>query len=76
MKIDNTIPKEYRQFLEKMSSGVFSLQENFEGLRNSVSNLMQNLPDEEKETFALKFALISEKFEMMFNRYNQTVHES
>ena len=76
MKIDNTIPNEYRQFYEKMSSGVSSLQENFEVLRTSVSNLTANLPEEEKEIFALKFALISEKFEMMFNRYNQTGHES
>lgn len=60
-------------FLESMCSKITSVQDSFESLKSSMSNLIQNLPDEEKEAFILKYSRISESFESMFNRYNKSM---
>jgi len=62
---------QYAIFKNNMISRISSIQDNFTLLRNSMSNLIQNLPDEEKDTFILKYNQISEAFESMFNRYNK-----
>lgn len=64
-------PKQYEVFSNNMCSKISSIQENFNLLKNSMANLIQNLPDEEKDTFILKYNQVSEAFESMFNRYNK-----
>lgn len=71
MKNENNTRKEYKDFQDRISTGMLSLQENFDVLKSAFLNLSQNLPEEEKDAFAVKFTQISETFEMMFNRYNQ-----
>lgn len=71
MKNENNSRKEYKDFQDRISTGMLSLQENFDDLKSALLNLSQHLPEEEKDTFAVKFTQISETFEMMFNRYNQ-----
>lgn len=62
---------QYLKFLNNMSSKILSMQESFSMLKNSMANLIQNLPEEEKDTFILKYNQISEAFESIFNRYNR-----
>lgn len=62
---------QYAIFKNNMISRISYIQDNFTLLRNSMSNLIQNLPDEEKDTFILKYNQILEAFESMFNRYNK-----
>lgn len=64
---------QYEMFLEGMCSKITSVQDSFESLKSSMANLIQNLPDEEKEAFILKYSRISESFESMFNRYNKSM---
>lgn len=64
---------QYEMFLESMCSKITSVQDSFESLKSSMANLIQNLPDEEKEAFILKYSRISESFESMFNRYNKSM---
>lgn len=71
MKNENNTRKEYKDFQDRISTGMLSLQENFDVLKSAFLNLSQNLPEEEKDAFVVKFTQISETFEMMFNRYNQ-----
>ena len=62
---------QYEKFLNNTSSKISSLQEGFCLLKNSMANLIQNLPDDEKDTFILKYNQMSEAFESIFNRYNR-----
>lgn len=71
MKNENNTRKEYKDFQDRISKGMLSLKENFDDLKSALLNLSQHLPEEEKDTFAIKFTQISETFEMMFNHYNQ-----
>lgn len=63
--------KQYEMFSNNMSSKVSSLQDRFNLLKNSMANLVQNLPDDEKDIFILKYNQMSDAFESMFNRYNR-----
>lgn len=63
--------KQYEIFSNNMSSKVSSLQDSFNLLRNSMANLVQNLPNDEKDIFILKYNQMSDAFELMFNRYNK-----
>jgi len=63
--------KQYELFSNNMSSKVSSLQDRFNLLKNSMANLVQNLPDDEKDIFILKYNQMSDAFESMFNRYNR-----
>lgn len=64
-------PKQYEIFSNNMSSKISSIQDSFNLLKNSMANLIQNLPDEEKDMFILKYSQMSDVFESMFNRYNK-----
>jgi hypothetical protein len=64
-------PKQYEIFSNNMSSKISSIQDSFNLLKNSMANLIQNLPDEEKDMFILKYSQMSDAFESMFNRYNK-----
>lgn len=63
--------KQYEMFSNNMSSKVSSLQDRFNLLKNSMANLVHNLPDDEKDIFILKYNQMSDAFESMFNRYNR-----
>lgn len=63
--------KQYEIFSNNMSSKVSSLKDGFNLLKNSMANLVQNLPDDEKDIFILKYNQMSDTFESMFNRYNR-----
>lgn len=66
----NEYPKQYEAFSNNMCSKISSIQDSFNLLKSSMANLIQNLPEEEKDTFILKYNQISDAFESMFNRYN------
>lgn len=67
----NESQNQYEVFYNNMSSKISSLQEGFNLLKSSMANLIQNLPEEEKDTFILKYNQMSDAFESMFNRYNK-----